>query len=124
MSFLLRKVVFFLLFVFIHNHPFCVCNFHSFAMVDGLKSGSRVENLTTKVLGQPKTKILFPKSFETEILHGEVVSKGQGGKMVVMWDDIGATSSVSSRLLQHEVSAETVPPVDVTTETVLQVKVW
>lgn len=73
------------------------------AMVAGLKTGSRVQARATKVLGQNAAKISFPTTFESQILHGVVVRKGAGRKMVVKWDGIGETTTVASRMLDNEV---------------------
>ena len=102
--------MFVLLFLATHKHTLCVDFFHSFAMVAGLKSGSRVQALATKVFGQSKAKNLFPTSFKTELVCGKVLRKGQGRKMVVIWDDIGETTSTSSRVLQNEDPIESAAP--------------
>ena len=71
-------------------------------MVAGLKAGNRVQGLAIKLFGQQKAQNLFPRSFKKRIVRGVVVKKGQGRKMVVQWDGIDDTSSVSSRLLDHD----------------------
>ena len=78
-----------------HLHP----NFDRFNMVAGLKEGNRVQGLALKLFGQAKAKKLFPRSWKNAIARGVVLRKGQGRKMVVAWDAIDTTSSVSTRLL-------------------------
>ena len=71
-------------------------------MVAGLKQGNRVQGLAIKVFGEKKAKLLFSRSFKTHIIRGVVLRKGQGRKMIVQWDSIDETCSVSSRLLNHD----------------------
>lgn len=94
---------------------------HHFArnkMVAGLKEGNRVKGLAIKLFGQQKAQNLFPRSFKKRIVRGVVVKKGQGRKMVVKWDFIDETSSVSSRLLDHDDKVRTRSDTTNTTETV------
>ena len=86
-------------------------------MVAGLKQGNRVKGPALKVFGHQKAKELFPTNWKTHIVCGVVMKKGDGRKMVVKWDSIGETSSVSSRLLDHEETSTNTPA---TASTVLQ----
>ena len=82
----------------IHFH----IDFDRINMVAGLKQGKRVQGYALKVFGQQKATLLFPKSWKNQIVHGVVTKKDTGRKVIVAWDSIDETCSVSSRLLDHE----------------------
>ena len=86
-------------------------------MVAGLKAGARVQGLAIKIFGLQKALNLFPRSFRKRIVRGVVLKKGQGRKMVVTWDFINETTSVSSRLLDHDDQQQTSAPENNATET-------
>ena len=86
-------------------------------MVAGLKQGDRVKAIAIKVLGAKKAENLFPATFKTQILHGVVLRKGTGRQMVVTWDDIDTTHSVSSRLLDNEIVASATSASETATST-------
>ena len=71
-------------------------------MVAGLKAGNRVQGLAKKVLGEEKAKKLFPRTWKKHIVHGFVVKKGIDRKVIVTWDTINVTASVSTRILDNE----------------------
>ena len=86
-----------------HFHPY----FDRINMVSGLKEGNRVQALALKVFGAARAKVLFPRSWKNEIVRGVVLRKGQGRKMVVTWDSIDTTCSVSTRLLDMDNQQQT-----------------
>lgn len=70
-------------------------------MVAGLKISERVSCHAKKVFGASTAKKMYPDTWESLILQGSIVKRGQRRSVIVLFDGISRPHQVSTRSLSR-----------------------